>query len=109
MHFHGSGILWKQPEDFIQQDTERAFELLKKSADQGDSEGQFNLAVCYATGKGVMQDIRQEAGNSLFLLSIASSGLRYLLLILTSAPVFLRWSAFINLQRLKATQMHSVI
>jgi TPR repeat protein len=42
-----------------QQDFMTAYQLLKKLAEQGNAEAQYNLGILYRQGKGVMRDTKQ--------------------------------------------------
>ncbi len=46
---------------YASKDYTGAAELFKKSAKQGIVEAQYNLAIIYASGKGVTQDYQQAA------------------------------------------------
>lgn len=52
MHYNGQGV---------RQDRRKAAEWYEKAANQGVSEAQFNLALCYDKGEGVQQDYLKAA------------------------------------------------
>ena len=44
---------------YITGDYDKAFYWIKKAAEQGDVQAQFNLAICYYNGQGVSKDLKQ--------------------------------------------------
>ena len=45
----------------VSQDLPKAFKLFSKSAEQGNAEGQYNLAVMYENGEGVKANCAEAA------------------------------------------------
>jgi TPR repeat protein len=51
------GLSAIEVEDYLQ-----AYEVFKELAQQGNPEAQYNLAILYKQGRGVMQDVKQAVG-----------------------------------------------
>ena len=43
----------------IYMNKEKGVELIRRAAEQGHAQGQYNLGICYSRGEGVTQDYEQ--------------------------------------------------